>query len=121
METKKQKNLAVYYVLLHILLLFFSFSGVCSKFAGRQDFFSFRWFLLYGSSLCILFLYSILWQQILKGLPLMAAYANRAITVVWGIIWGYLIFGEQITYGKMLGAVIVLAGIVLFAVGGDET
>lgn len=120
MEMKKQKNIAFYYILLHILLLLFSFSGVCSKFAGRQDFFSIRWILLYGTSLFILFLYSIFWQQILKALPLVSAYANRAITVVWGIIWGYLIFGEKITVGKVIGAILVLAGIVLFAKGGEE-
>lgn len=120
METKKQKNIAVYYILLHILLLMFSFSGVCSKFAGRQNFFSVAWILLYGASLFILFLYSIFWQQVLKVLPLVSAYANRAITVVWGIVWGCLIFGEQITIGKVIGAIMVLAGIVLFAKGGEE-
>ena len=35
---------------------------------------------------------------------------------MWGIIWGLLIFAEKLTPGKVLGAVFVICGIVLYAV-----
>ena len=28
------------------------------------------------------------WQQVIKHLPLTTAYANKAVTVVWGILAG---------------------------------
>ena len=48
------------------------------------------------------------------------AFANKAITVVWGIIWGYLFFDEAITLKKLIGAALVMTGIVLYAKTGDD-
>ena len=76
---------------------------------------SFRFLLLYGGSLCLMMVYAIVWQQVIKKLPLMVAYANKAVIVFWGLIWGILFFNEKITLGKFAGVVMVMAGIVLFA------
>ncbi|MBP1585774.1 MAG: DMT family transporter [Lachnospiraceae bacterium] len=70
--------------------------------------------------LFLLALYALLWQQIIKHLPLTFAYANKAVTVVWGILWGLLLFGEKITPGKVLGSVFVICGIVLYALNDGE-
>ena len=48
-------------------------------------------------------------------MPLTTAFANKAITVVWGIIWGLIFFQERITAGKLLGAALVIAGVALYA------
>lgn len=103
------------YLLLHILLLVFSFSPVFSKLAGRQPFLSKYNIIFYGLVLLILGIYAIFWQQIIKRIPLSTAYANRAITVVWGMLWGLWFFGEAITVQKLVGCAIVVAGVVLFA------
>lgn len=103
------------YGMLHVLLLVFSLSGVCSKLAAGEKFLSFRFILLYGCVIFLLGVYALFWQQIIKKMPLTTAYANRAITVFWGMVWGFLIFKEKITPGKAAGAVLVIAGIVLFA------
>ncbi len=103
------------YVLLHILLLVFSLSSVCSKIAAQEQFMSFRFIMMYGFVVMLLGVYAIFWQQIIKNMPLTAAYANRAITVFWGMLWGLIIFKEKITPGKVAGAVLVIAGIILFA------
>lgn len=50
----------------------------------------------------------------------MTAYANKAVTVLWGLIWGLLFFGETITLQKILGAVIIACGIVLVVRSDDE-
>jgi drug/metabolite transporter (DMT)-like permease len=70
--------------------------------------------------LLILFVYAIGWQQVIKRLPLTTAYANRGITVVWGIVWGMLFFGEEITLFKLVGAAMIIGGIVLFAQADAE-
>ena len=103
------------YMLLHILLLVFSLSSVCSKLAAQEDVMSFKFIMMYGFVIMLLGVYAIFWQQIIKSMPLTAAYANRAITVFWGMLWGLIIFKEQITPGKVAGAVLVISGIVLFA------
>lgn len=108
------------YGLLHGLLLLFSLNGVCSKLAAGEEFMSFRFIMLYGAVLLLLGVYAIFWQQIIKDMPLTAAYANRAVTVFWGMLWGLLVFKEKITPGKAAGAALVIAGIVLFALSDQE-
>lgn len=105
---------------LHLLLALYSISGVLSKLASRHPFMSLPFVLCYGGSLAILALYAIGWQQVIKRMPLIAAYANRAVTLIWGIVWGVLFFGEGVTPLKLLGAAIVLSGVVLFSLSGEE-
>ena len=38
--------------------------------------------------LAALVAYAFGWQQVIKHLPLTTAYANKAVTVVWGILLG---------------------------------
>ena len=101
------------FLLLHGLLLIYSLGSLCSKWAAQSEFLSFRFFLLYGLVLLSLAVYALGWQQILKRLPLVTAYANKAVTVIWGLVWGLLFFGETITLQKALGAVVIIAGILL--------
>ena len=109
------KTNAKQYVLLNVLLMVYSLSSVCSKLAAGEEVMSFRFIVLYGIIIMLLGIYAIFWQQIIKSMPLTVAYANRAITVFWGMLWGLLIFKEKITVGKALGAALVIAGIILFA------
>ena len=105
---------------LNILLMFFSLGGIFSKLASKQPFLSLKFILCYGALLFIMFVYAIGWQQIIKRLPLTMAYANRAVTIVWGIIWGLLFFNEKLNVGKIIGAVIVIAGVLLYVTESDE-
>ena len=105
---------------LNVLLMFFSLGGIFSKLASKQPFLSLKFILCYGALLFIMFVYAIGWQQIIKRLPLTMAYANRAITIVWGIIWGLLFFNEKLNLGKVIGAVIVIAGVLLYVTESEE-
>ena len=69
----------------------------------------------YAVIIVLLGVYAIGWQQVIKRIPLTTAFANKAVTVVWGIVWGWFFFGESITPGKLIGAGMVIAGVVLFA------
>ena len=104
---------------LHIMLMFFSMSGIASKLAAGEKFLSPRFILYYAIIIGLLGVYAIVWQQIIKRLPLTTAYANRAVTIVWGIIWGVLFFHENVTPLKVIGAVIVILGVVLFATADE--
>lgn len=100
---------------LQLLLMVYSMSGICSKKAAGVPFLSLEFCFYYAMIIALLGLYAIGWQQIIKRMPLTTAYANRAVAVVWGIIWGFLFFGEAITIGKVLGAMLVIAGVVIYA------
>lgn len=109
------KNHAKTLIALHLMLMIYSMSGICSKLAGNYPFLSIRFCLFYGIVILLLGFYAIGWQQVIKRLPLSIAFANKAVTTIWGLIWGKLFFHETITIGKMVGAAIVIVGIVLYA------
>lgn len=111
---------AKWFLVLHIFLGIYASSGVCSKLAARQAFLSVPFILLYGAMLLALVVYAFGWQQVIKHLPLTTAYANKAVTVVWGILLGFLLFGETVTPRQILGAVIIIIGIVLFVRADHE-
>lgn len=110
------------FLLLHVSLLCSSLSGVCSKMASRytDNIFSLQFIFWFGLVFVIMFGYAIIWQQILKRMPLTVAYANKPVTLIWGIIWGKLIFDEKITWNMLLGACIIFAGIYLVTSGDKE-
>lgn len=102
-------------VALHGILAVYSTSTIFSKLAAKQEFLSFRFCLYYGMIILLLGFYAVGWQQIIKRLPLTTAFANKAVTIVWGIVWGFLFFEEPITPGKIAGAVMIVCGIVMYA------
>lgn len=118
MDLKKQ-NKKLVFVILHILLLIMSLGGVCSKLASAEPFLSLRFCLCYGGMIAILGVYAIAWQQIIKQMSLTTAFCNKAIEIVWGIMWGVLIFKESVKWNMILGAVIVIAGVII-VVTADE-
>ena len=79
---------AKWFLLLHVILGIYAGSSVCSKLAAQQPFLSAAFIVLYGLMLLALVTYAVGWQQVIKHLPLTTAYANKAVTVVWGILLG---------------------------------
>lgn len=104
-------------IFLHLVLLIYSGVAVLSKFASDQS--GVQFLFAYGAVLICLGIYAILWQFVLKKHSLTFAFANKAIVVVWGIFWGWLFFREEITVQKLLGAVLIIVGIVI-VVNDDE-
>lgn len=106
-------------VFLHIILFVYSMCGIASKTAARYPVLSPKFLFFYGIVLIGLFVYALLWQQILKVLPVTMAYVNKAVTIIWGMLWGKLFFGESITWNKLLGAAIIICG-VYFVITSEE-
>ena len=107
---------------LHVILAIYSISGILSKMASRTHFLDLDFCLYYCGILLLLGFYAIVWQQIIKEIPLTVAFANKAITVVWGIIWGIMFFDENIMPGQIIGALLIMVGIILYSMdaGGEE-
>ena len=102
------------FLALHLLLLFYSLSSVLSKLSAGQPFLSFQFCLCYGGMFVILVLYALGWQQILKRLPLTVAFANKAVTLVWSMVFVALLFHEQIRLNQVIGCTLAVLGVVLF-------
>lgn len=113
MKTNNSKTSIKSLILLHFVLLLYSLCTICSKNAAAHHFLSLNWALWYGLSLAGLFAYAILWQQVIKKLPLTIAYANKAIVIIWGIIWGVLFFQETIKPNMLIAAAIIILGIAI--------
>lgn len=113
------KNGRVFFAL-HLLLVLYSCSGILSKLASRYAFLSAGFCICYAGIIALLGIYAICWQQIIKRMPLTTAYANRAITVVWGMVWGVVVFKEHLGILQVAGGIVVLIGVALFASSDSE-
>ena len=120
-ETKMKSNSKIkYFILLHIFIIICSSTGIVSKLASQQKFLSFEFIALYALMIFLLGVYAIGWQQVIKHLPLTTAYTNKAVNILWGIIFGAIFFDETITLKQIIGAVIIVVGVVLFVRADKE-
>jgi len=108
------------YLFLHFLFFLYSLFSVFSKMGSRTEPFSLSFFLCYGGAFFMLGLYALGWQQILKRMSLFMAYSGKAVVILWGILWGTLLFQEAISVRKIIGAVIIMTGIILYSRTEDE-
>ena len=108
------------YLALHLLLVLYCCSGILSMIASGYDFLSAGFCVCYAGIIVLLGIYAICWQQIIKRLPLTTAYANRAVTVVWGMVWGVVVFKEHLGILQVFGGIVVLIGVALFASSDSE-
>lgn len=102
------------FLALHLLLLLFAGTTVLSKLAAGEEFLSLRFCLYFGGEFVLLGLYALGWQQILKRLPLTVAYTNKAVTLVWSMVFGVLLFHETVSVKQLVGCALAVAGVVLF-------
>ncbi len=109
---KENKKISVGMILvLQLAVFFYSLSGVFNKMAALESFMSFEFILYYGISIAILGIYAIVWQKILKNVSLTTAFSNRPVSMIWGIIWGSLIFHESITLPMIIGSTVIMIGV----------
>ena len=118
------------FLMLQVVFLIYSFTSLTQKLASsflpkdtgtteelaRQ---LLNWKLILSAGLVVLLLgvYALLWQQVIKRFELSVAYANKAITLLWALVWGIFIFHEEITPGKVIGILLVMAGIYVLNTG----
>ena len=107
------------FLLLHGVFLTVALGAVASNTAASYPFFSWPFLIFYGLYMASLGVYAISWVQVIKRVPLVTAFSNKAITVVWNMVFGALIFHETITIKSLIAAAIVIVGVVL-VVTADE-
>ena len=113
MKDQKKKFQIKDILMLQIVFFIYSINSVVAKFASAQEPFSLNFILLYGLELCVLGVYAILWQQLIKRMELSVAYSNKAVVLLWAMVFGALLFKEQITLTRVAGILLVIVGIVV--------
>ena len=111
-EIKKKTKLKEIFIL-QIVIAIYTLSTVFAKFASGQEFMSFKFILYYALEMLILAVYAVVWQQLIKKFDISVAYANKAMGLLWSIVWAILIFNETITIKNVIGVVIVIIGTII--------
>ena len=102
----------------NIFILIFAFvvyscTSIFMKIASFKDVFSYEFFLFYFISILVLGIYAVLWQIALKKIPLSIAFMSKSITLVFAMIIAHFVFQERISLNNLIGASIVVVGIIL--------
>lgn len=112
-SNKKTKLNSIFFM--HTAFLIYCLYPLLGKFATRYELLSFPFMALYFVVFGVLFVYAILWQQVLKKIPLTTAIANKSITIVWGVLFGLLFFEEKVSLKMAVGAALILSGILILS------
>lgn len=108
---KKKINTIADIAFLQAIIVIYTTTGIFAKKASAYDVLSKEFILYYGLEIFILGIYAILWQQIIKKFQLTVAYVNRAVALLWSLLWSVIFFKETITLNNIVGAVIIIIGI----------
>lgn len=112
-EIKKKKIGLVDILQLQGAVVVYSLSTVAGKLASDYEFLSFNYILFFGLEFMILAVYAIIWQQMIKKFQLSIACANKALTLMWSMLWNFIIFSTGITVWKVVGVALVIVGVVI--------
>lgn len=114
MKTPSKISFRVVVALL-VVNLFYSMASMATKFTSLQEFLSLKYFLGLAIVVAMLGIYAIIWQQVLKRIELTTAYMFKGTSLVFVLLFSALIFNETITVWNIVGASLIVGGIVWFA------
>ena len=95
--------------------LIYACTYICMKKASEFDFLSFPFVLWTIGAVFIMGIYAVLWQQILSRTLLSTAYMFKGTSLFFVLLLSALFFGEGITLTNVIGAIIIISGILLYA------
>ncbi len=105
-------------VKLQIVVLIYTFASIFAKLASGEKLFSLSFCFFTGMELLVLFLYALVWQQVMKKTELTVAYANREMYLLWSLLWAVVFFQNKITFFNVIGCIFVIIGTVLITSEG---
>ena len=117
---KKNKLGIVDLLQLQSAVVVYSLSTVAANLASKHEFLSWGYILYFGLEFVILAAYALIWQQMIKKFQLSIAYANKALTLMWSMVWNFIIFHNGITPFKVVGVVLVVIGVMVMNSGISE-
>lgn len=91
----------------------YSSSGFFTKLASQFEFISINYILCLFGVVVVLGTYAVLWQIALKRVNLNQAYLFRSLGLIYGLCIAYFAFHESVLWQNILGALIVLSGLLI--------
>lgn len=95
--------------------LVYACTSIFTKMASRQKMLSWPYLLWIAGAIGVMGVYAILWQQVIKRMSLSTSYMFKGTSLVFVLLFSALLFGETISLTNVIGSVIIVSGIVLFA------
>ena len=95
--------------------LVYSFASVFTKWASMAAFLSPAYILRLAGAVAVLGVYSILWQQIIKRMPVSEAYMFKGSTLIFILLLSHFLFGEPVTLANAIGSAVIILGMFLYA------
>ena len=95
--------------------LIYACTSICTKMASRQEMLSWPYLFWIAGAIGVMGVYALLWQQILARMPISTAYMFKGTSLIFVLMFSALLFSEAITLNNVIGAMIVIIGIILFA------
>ena len=99
-----------------IIYLFFSLSSVFMKFASLHDNMFYK-LIFFGLSILTLSAFSVAWQKLLNKFNLSKVYFFKATTIIWGMIFGIILFNEKVTINMIIGVIVTTLGVATILMG----
>ncbi len=93
----------------------YSASSLFNKLASMHEMMSIEYLLFLGGSVAVLGVYAVLWQIILKRIPLSTAYPFRSLGIVYGLVIAGGVFGETVSLQNIIGAAMVIVGVLIIS------
>ncbi|MBQ3832064.1 MAG: EamA family transporter [Bacteroidales bacterium] len=83
--------------------------------ASDYSFPSVPYILCLVAAVTVMGVYALLWQQVIKRMPIAEAYMFKGTSLIFVLLLSALIFGEAITLSNIIGVVVIIVGIVIYA------
>ena len=121
---KKKKIGIVDFMQLQGAVIVYSLSTVAANIASKMlkefGLFSWQFILAFFVVFAILGTYAIIWQQMIKKFQLSVAYGNKAMTLLWSMLWNFVIFSNGIKPFQVVGVFLVVVGVIVMNSGEVE-
>jgi len=103
------------YIVLILAVAIYSTVGLLTRYASMYPFLNWQYILCVIGAIGVIGIYAIIWQQLIQRMDISLAYMFKGLGVVFALLICHYVFGEIITMINIIGAIIIIAGIMLFA------
>ena len=95
--------------------LIYACTSICTKMASRQGMLSWPYLFWIAGAVGVMGIYALLWQQVIVRMPISTAYMFKGTSLIFVLLFSAMLFGEAITLNNVIGAAIIILGIVMYA------
>ncbi len=114
LENRGWASLTTYIALIFAFFVY-SLASVFSKGASTQGVLSWAYLWRVACAIGVLGVYALLWQQIIKRMPVSDAYMFKGTSLIFILLLSHIVFEEIITIQNIIGSILIIGGIALYA------